>query len=100
MRTATFLLASCLCSSIPLTAQQPKLIQNVPARAGVSLSGPWRTIVDPYDTGYFDYRRHARADGGYGANRKPQSKRDLIEYSFETAGNSRCREIGTRNGPI
>ena len=85
MRTATFLLASCLCGSIRLAALEPELIQNVRARAGMSLSGPWRTIVDPYNSGYFDYRRHPRADGGYGANRKPQSKHDLIEYSFETA---------------
>jgi len=85
MRTATFLLANCLVGSMRLTAQHPELIQNVRARAGMSLSGPWRTIVDPYDSGYFDYRRHPRADGGYGANRKPQSKHDLIEYSFETA---------------
>lgn len=85
MRTATFLLASCLCGSIRLAAEEPELIQNVRARAGMSLSGPWRAIVDPYNSGYFDYRRHPRADGGYGANRKPQSKHDLIEYSFETA---------------
>src|SRR6516225_152426 len=85
MRTATFLLASCLCGSIRLAALEPELIQNVRARAGMSLSGPWRTIVDPYNSGYFDYRRHPRTDGGYGANRKPQSKHDLIEYSFETA---------------
>jgi beta-glucuronidase len=67
------------------TAPQLELIQHVGARAGISLSGPWQAIVDPYNSGYFDYRRHPRADGGYGANRKPQSKHDLVEYSFKAS---------------
>ena len=108
MRTATVLLAGCLCGFIRLAAQQPELIQNVPARAGMSLSGPWRTIVDPYDTGYFDYRHRPRADGGYGANRKPQSKRDLVEYDFGTAAqlqvpgdwNTQRPELMFYEGPI
>ena len=85
MTLATFLAAGCVCGSMGLGAQQLELIQNVGARDGVSLSGPWHTIVDPYDSGYYDYRRHPRADGGYGANRKPQSKHDLIEYNFESS---------------
>ena len=68
-----------------LAAEQPELFQNVRARPGVILSGPWQTIVDPYGSGFFDYRHRPRADGGFGANKKPGSTRDLIEYNFDTA---------------
>jgi beta-glucuronidase len=67
-----------------LAAQQHELIQNAQSRAGVNLSGPWRTIIDPYNSGYLNYHEQPLAHGGFGANRKPASARDLIEYSFDT----------------
>ena len=68
-----------------LAAEQVELIQNAQGRAGVSLSGPWQTIIDPYNSGYLDYHHQPRANGGFGANRKPASARDLVEYSFDTS---------------
>jgi beta-glucuronidase len=85
MRITTFLAAGWVLGSIGLAAQQAELIQNVRTRAGVSLSGPWQTIIDPYDSGYLDYRYRPRADGGYGTNKKAASSRDLIEYNFDTS---------------
>jgi beta-glucuronidase len=70
----------------PALSAELDLIQNASARQGVSLNGPWRAIVDPYESGYYDYRHQPQADGGFGANKKPQSKSDLIEYDFDTAG--------------
>ncbi|MGA1994110.1 MAG: beta-glucuronidase, partial [Bryobacteraceae bacterium] len=61
------------------------LIQNVTARQNITLNGPWRTIVDPYDNGYFDYRHQPIAGGGYAANRRPQSKSEHVEYDFDTS---------------
>jgi len=81
------LLSALLCLSVfPALCADLDLIQNAPARQGVSLNGPWHAIVDPYESGYYDYRYQPQADGGYGANTKPQSKSDLIEYDFATAG--------------
>ena len=39
----------------------------------------------PTNPGYFDYRYKPQADGGFGANKKPKSKSDLVEYDFDTA---------------
>src|SRR3954468_14204317 len=39
------------------------LIHNVYARATRSLDGAWRTIVDPYENGYYDYRYQLQTDG-------------------------------------
>ncbi len=33
------------------------LIQNVYGRNIQSLNGRWHYIIDPYETGYYDYRR-------------------------------------------
>jgi beta-glucuronidase len=76
-----------LCAFCASAAAAPPvdLIQNVTARENITLNGSWRTIVDPYDNGYYDYRHEPLKGGGYAANRKPQSKSDHIEYDFDTA---------------
>src|ERR1035437_9407362 len=80
------LLSALLCLVVfPALAAVSEPIQNASARPGVSLNGAWRVIVDPYESGYFDYRYKPQADGGFGANKKPQSKSELIEYDFDTA---------------
>src|SRR5665811_2399338 len=79
-------LSALLCLGVfPALSAELDLIQNASARQGVTLNGPWRVIVDPYESGYYDYRYKPQADGGFGANKKPQSKSDLIEYDFDTA---------------
>ena len=65
-------------------AQQTGLITNVEGRKSTSLNGQWRTIVDPYETGYYDYRLQPSRNG-YFKDAKPQTKSDLIEYDFDTA---------------
>jgi beta-glucuronidase len=60
-------------------------IQNAAARDGMSLDGAWHAIIDPYESGYYDYRYRPQNDGGFGANRKPGSKSELVEYDFDTA---------------
>lgn len=52
------------------------LIANVPSRRTVNLNGAWQAILDPFDNG------KAR---GFFRNEKPQSKGDLIEYSFDAS---------------
>src|ERR1019366_1202172 len=67
----------------PPLSPELDLIQSAGARQGVSLNGPWRAIVDPYESGYYAYRYKPQADGGFGANKKRQSKSELIEYDFD-----------------
>jgi beta-glucuronidase len=63
-------------------AQQVGLINNTEGRKTISLDGQWQTIVDPYESGYYDYR-YQPSDNGYFKNAKPKSKSELIEYDFD-----------------
>src|SRR5690242_16892491 len=65
-------------------AQQVDLISNIEGRTTISLDGQWRTIIDPYESGYYDYRYQPSANG-YFKDAKPQSKSDLVEYDFDTS---------------
>ena len=42
--------------TVSLSAQQSPQIINVEARQTISLNGHWKTIVDPFENGYYDYR--------------------------------------------
>jgi beta-glucuronidase len=66
------------------------VIGDVFARQTTSLNGQWHVIVDPYDTGYCDYRRQpydagGKVTGGYALDRQARDKSDLIEYNFDTS---------------
>lgn len=65
-------------------AQQLGLIANTDGRKTMSLDGQWRTIIDPYESGYYDYRYQPSANG-YFKDAKPKSKSDLIEYDFDSS---------------
>ena len=66
------------------------VIGDVFARQPTSLNGKWHVIVDPYDTGYFDYR-HQPYDasptptGGFFLDAQAKDKTDLLEYNFDTS---------------
>src|SRR6476660_2195647 len=79
------LICFCLLALHSITqAQQIDLIGNTDGRTTISLDGQWRTIIDPYESGYYDYRYQPSANG-YFKDAKPKSKRDLIEYDFDTS---------------
>ena len=66
-------------------AQQPApLITNIDGRHNITLKGQWQTIIDPYETGYYNYR-YEPSQNGYFKNEKPKSPSDLIEYDFDTS---------------
>ncbi|SDL50519.1 beta-glucuronidase [Catalinimonas alkaloidigena] len=70
-----------------LLAQTP-LIGNVPGRSTQSLNGTWHYIVDPYETGYYDYRYQERkeTDGeAYWNNPVPKNKTDRKEHAYVDA---------------
>jgi beta-glucuronidase len=71
-------------------AAEPQLIQNVSSRPGMTLAGKWHVIVDPYENGYYDYRREPfdaapAPRGGYFLDHKPADRSELVEYDFDTS---------------
>lgn len=66
-------------------APGPQII-NVQSRNTVSLDGVWKTIVDPYENGYYDYRRKPLKDkSSYFADADFNEDRTrLLEYNFNT----------------
>jgi beta-glucuronidase len=60
----------------------PQLI-NVAGRTTTSLDGLWKTIVDPYENGYYDYRRKP-IPNGFGTDKDITDKSVLQEYDFAT----------------
>lgn len=85
---ALFLAAGLLAS--PAARAQSGLIQNAPGRRVLSLNGSWNYIIDPYENGFYDYRREAfdqskSGKGGYYDNQKPSNAQEpeLIEYDFD-----------------
>jgi beta-glucuronidase len=60
------------------------LVTNVDGRRTTSLDGRWRTIVDAFEKGYYDYRYQPRKDG-YFLDRKAQDETDRVEYSFDNS---------------
>ena len=82
------LLAPMLCLAAALRAESVPL--NVYARPALNLDGPWHIIVDPYENGYYNYRREpfdaaAHPTGGFFQDRQPADKTELIEYNFDTS---------------
>lgn len=71
------------------TPGQTDLLINVYNRNSISLNGQWNYIVDPYETGFYNYRSEPYdksrnpGNGAYFTNAKPKNKTELIEYDFE-----------------
>lgn len=59
------------------------LIQNGMGREALSLDGQWGVIIDPYETGYYDYR-YQPSESGYFMDQKMEKPSDIIEYNFDT----------------
>ncbi|MES1159966.1 MAG: glycoside hydrolase family 2 TIM barrel-domain containing protein [Bacteroidota bacterium] len=64
---------------------QPELIANTSSRNTVSLDGKWQYIVDPYETGFYDYRYKERAQNdpeAYWSSDQPRDKTDRKEHGY------------------
>ncbi len=63
-------------------AQQSALITNIEGRHTIDLNGRWQTIIDPYETGYYDYR-YQPSNNGYFKNAKPKvrPKKEVVDLS-------------------
>jgi len=72
-----------LSSSTFSMAQLSPQIINVDGRVSTSLDGIWKTIVDPFENGYYDYRWKPYGSG-YGSDKDYVDKTLLQEYNFAT----------------
>jgi len=64
---------------------QSNLITNIPNRKSVSLNGKWKYIVDPYETGFYDYRyKELNENNGnaYWNTDIPANKTELNEHFY------------------
>jgi len=64
---------------------QPALIANTAARISQSLNGEWQYLVDPYETGFYDYRykeRSADDPEAYWSSDQPKNKMDRKEHGY------------------
>ncbi|HSD45323.1 MAG TPA: glycoside hydrolase family 2 TIM barrel-domain containing protein [Pyrinomonadaceae bacterium] len=83
--TKLLLLLVALLAFVPaVRAQQLGLIANPDGRKTIELDGDWQAIIDPYESGFYDYRYQPSANG-YFRNAKPKTKSDLIEYDFDSS---------------
>jgi beta-glucuronidase len=65
-------------------AQSP-LITNINSRNTISLNGKWQYIVDPYETGFYDYRYQERNQNdreAYWNSDVPENKTDRKEHGY------------------
>ena len=95
MKLLLLFVSLCAVITPAVQAQQTGPIQNVDGRKTVSLDGQWQAIVDPYESGFYDYRYQPNPNG-YFKNAKPKTKSDLIEYDFDKSGTLKVNRYGIR----
>src|SRR5438067_400664 len=64
---------------------QEALIANIPSRKTTSLNGKWQYIIDPYETGFYDYRYQEKNENdreAYWNSDVPQNKTDRKEHGY------------------
>ena len=70
---------------------QTSLLTNTTHRNTTSLNGKWNYIIDPYETGYYDYRyqpydaseAQKKNPSAFFNNAKAKDKTDRVEYNFD-----------------
>ncbi|NDP21035.1 MAG: beta-glucuronidase [Paludibacter sp.] len=82
-KSRNFSVSLLLLLSSSIFAQSSPQIINVENRASISLNGLWKTIIDPFENGYYDYRRLPMKNG-YGQDKDYVDKSSLQEYNFAT----------------
>src|SRR6266436_248637 len=66
-----------------VSAQQTSLITNTDGRKTVNLDGQWKVIVDPYETGYYDYRYEASANVYLNGEKIGRHEGGFTAFNFE-----------------
>ncbi len=81
LKQSVLIMATCI--SFSVSSQTHPQIINVDGRNTTSLDGLWKTIIDPYENGYYDYRRKPMANS-FGLDKDIVDKSVLQEYNFAT----------------
>ncbi len=74
---------------LPGLACSEGLLTNTDNRHSTSLGGTWNYIVDPYETGYYNYRlepydqEKEPSNSAFFKNYHAQDKSELVEYDFD-----------------
>lgn len=85
MQAGAFCAVLLVCAASAGARAQSPLITNVGGRQNTtSLDGRWQTIIDPYETGFYDYRYNESKEGFF-KNAKPRGPGDLVEYDFDNS---------------
>ena len=87
MRISTLIILV-LGSLLPMTSSAQMLMTNVYGRETSSLNGEWQYIVDPYETGFYDYRFKEKGEGDPGAywnSGVAWDKTAMIEHGYSDA---------------
>jgi len=82
-----------LCGCLGLFSMSLLHAENLPdlyLHEGVSLDGEWKSIMDPYETGFYDYRYEQRDHSAtpsrsetFYLDVKPQDAGERVEYDFD-----------------
>jgi len=81
-KMATIFLLTILYNELPA---QTDLITDIPFRKTTSLNGKWQYIVDPYETGFYNYRYKERNENdreAYWNSDVPDNKTDRKEHGY------------------
>jgi beta-glucuronidase len=84
MKSIYLIAALVLFIGVTAAAQTP-LITDIGARITTSLDGKWQYIIDPYGTGFYDYRYQERKENdreAYWTSDEPLNKTDRNEHKF------------------
>jgi beta-glucuronidase len=71
--------------AVSATHAQTPLITDIAARKVTSLNGTWQYIIDPYGTGFYDYRYMERRENdreAYWTTDEPVNKTERKEHKF------------------
>ncbi len=74
---------------LPIGVLSQNLITNTPNRNVTTLNGTWHYIVDPYETGYYNYRYQPydqldkKNNSAFYNNYHTDNKMALVEYDFD-----------------
>lgn len=86
-------------------ALQSQVLQNKYGRSIRSLNGQWNYIIDPYETGYFNFHGEAYQSSNPGSpaaffnNYKAKNKQELVEYDFDRSPAMRIPGTGIHSRP-
>src|ERR1700710_2657567 len=61
---------------------QPTLLVDIDHRTALDLDGDWHYIVDPYQTGLYNFHQELKKNGFFEDLEAPATPNGLVEYDF------------------